>query len=123
MFIPNYQIHNILKDYTQQLKNGHHRPEARCQLDTVVRKVAGTIMRRVVDLSEQEALRRIRSGHHGARRLPLEVKDRQPEKFHYHVIGSDHLKVRKWIAVENPAQLIDRFHCIIEETQDDCTER
>ena len=55
MFIPNYQIHNILKDFTHQLKNGNNRKDADHRLETVVNKVAGTIMDRVARLSEEEA--------------------------------------------------------------------
>lgn len=119
MLIPDYQIHNILKDFTLQLKNGNRRPETGCQLESVVNKVAGTIVRRVVHLSEEEA-RRL------SRELRPEIprgtpRERPPVRFHYHTIDRDQRKQRKSLALENSARLINRFESLMNASQTDPT--
>ena len=114
MFIPNYQIHNILKDFTQQLKKKNHRQEAGPRLEAVVNKVAGTIMDRVARLSEEEVRDRAGSLHTPAQSVSRE-HPRPPGEFYYHTIGKDCQKVRRHLSVENPRQLIDRFHTVIDK--------
>ncbi|HSO19755.1 MAG TPA: hypothetical protein VLT88_09875 [Desulfosarcina sp.] len=118
MFIPDYQIHNILKEFTQRLKNGNRRPDTGYQMETVVKKVAGNIMRRVVYLSEEEARRRTRSPRHDNRRPRPAIGERPPEPFHYQTIGDDHQKTRHRLTLENSQQLIQRFHSEMEEHTD-----
>ena len=118
MLIPDYQIHNILKDFTQRLKNGHHGAEAGCQLESVVNKVAGTIMRRVVDLGEEEARRRSRDTR-GARRRRDPRDDHKAVHFHYHTIGTGPHKQLRRLSLENSTQLIDRFQSLIDPPEND----
>ena len=117
MLIPDYQIHNILKDFTQRLKNGNRGPVAGCQLESVVNKVAGTIMRRVMYLGEEEARRRSRERRTGGRGRAS--RERKAIRFRYHTIGADHHKQLRHLSVENPAQLIDRFQSLIDPPQGD----
>jgi hypothetical protein len=115
MFIPNYQIHNILKDFTHQLRNGNHRQDTGHRLETVVNKVAGTIMDRVARLSEEEALHEMTGGgRHAHPSSPL-ANEQQPSVFHYHTIDADCHKIKKSLSVENPEQLVDRFQSVIDE--------
>ena len=111
MLIPDYQIHNILKDFTQRLKNGDRGPGAGGQSESVVNKVAGTIMRRVVDLGEEEARRCSRNA-----RLPRSRRasgERRAVGFQYHTMGTDRCKRLRHLSLENSAQLIERFHSLI----------
>jgi hypothetical protein len=121
MFIPDYQIHNILKDFTLQLKNGYRRPQAGCQLESVVNKVSGTIMRRVVHLSEEEARRLSRNPLPEA--PPRTLRERAPVRFDYHTIDRDHRKQRQSLALENSAHLINRFHSLVDDRETDPTQR
>jgi len=123
MFIPNYQIHNILKDFTQQLKNGHPRSDAGHQLETVVKKVAGTIMSRVMRLSEEEARRRTRIVGSPAPQRPSAAPERHPTTFYYHTLDKDHRKQKQCLSVENSEQLINRFLSMIEPADDDPHDR
>lgn len=119
MRIPDYQIHNILKDFTQRLKNGNHRTEAGCQLESVVNKVAGSIMRRVVHLSEEEAQRHqdLPSGN------PAAAGERPPKPFHYHTMGDGHGKQLRRLALEDSEKLIDRFQSLVDAPEHDPTRR
>jgi hypothetical protein len=120
MFIPSYQIHNIIKDFTQQLKNGNHRPDACHRLETVVNKVAVTIMSRVTRLSQEEARLRtqITDGRNSVR--PTRTADkRQPTTFHYHTFDENDRKLKNCLSVENSEQLINRFLSMIETTASD----
>lgn len=118
MFIPNYQIHNILKDFTHRLKYGNHRQDAGHRLETIVNKVADTIMDRVTRLSEEEARRKADATGIHAHPSPPPANEQQSGVFHYHTIGKDHHKTIKSLAVENPAHLIDRFQSVIDEAAD-----
>ena len=117
MLIPDYQIHNILKDFTQRLKNGNRGPGAGGQSESVVNKVAGTIMRRVVDLGQEEARRRSRDA-----RPPKSRRgsgERQAVGFQYHTMGTDRHKRLRHLPLENSAQLIKRFHSLITPAEGD----
>ena len=118
MFIPDYQIHNILKEFTQRLKNGNRRPDTGYQMETVVQKVAGTIMRRVVYLSEEEARRRNRSPRQESRRPHPAIGERPPEPFHYQTIGDDLQKTRHRLTLENSKRFIQRYHSAMEAHTD-----
>lgn len=115
MFIPDYQIHNILKDFSQHLRNGHRCPKTGCQMETVVNKVARTIMRRVVHLSEEEALHRSRVTRQGGRRPLREPQDRPPDSFEYQTFDRDHGKQRRCFSVENSRILIERFQSVVDD--------
>jgi len=118
MYIPNYQIHNILKDFTHHLKNGRRRPDAGRRLETVVNKVAGTIMDRVTRIGEEEARRRIRRTGTNRPQPPSPVDKHQPTTFHYHTLDQHHRKLKNHLCVEDSRQLIDRFFSIV-APQDD----
>lgn len=117
MLIPDYQIHNILKDFTQRLKNGNRGPGAGGQSESVVNKVAGTIMRRVVDLGEEEGRRnslnaRLTKNHRAS-------CERQAVRFQYHTMETDRRKQLRHLPLENSARLIERFHSLIAPPEDD----
>jgi len=114
MFIPSYQIHNILKEFAHQLKDGNHRTDAGHRLETVVNKVAGSIMDRVTRLSEEEAQCEAETtGIHTHPSSPP-ASEPQPCTFHYHTIGKDCRKIEKCLAVENPEQFINRFQSVMD---------
>ena len=115
MFIPNYQIHNILKDFTHQLRNGNRRQDTGHRLETVINKVAGTIMDRVVRLSEEEARHKRNAGGRHAHLSSPPTSQQQPGAFHYHTIGADGRRIKKSLAVENPEQLVNRFQSVIDD--------
>ena len=114
MFIPNYQIHNILKDFTQQLKKDNKRQEAGHRLEMVVNKVAGTIVDRVARLSEEEVRDRATTP-----RIPSQSSPRAGSKpsgdFYYHTMGKDAQKVKRCLSVENPELLINRFQAVLDK--------
>ena len=109
MFIPNYQIHNILKGFTRQLKNGNRLPEPGHRLETVANRVAGAIMNRVNRLSAEEARRRIQLTGGPGDRTASPTDKHLPGAFHYQTLGHHHQKIEKQLSVENSKQLIDRF--------------
>ena len=119
MYIPNYQIHNILKDFTQHLKNGRRGPDAGHRLETVVNKVAGTIMNRVTRIGEEEARRRTRHTGTGRPKAVSPVDKRQPTTFHYHTLDQHHRKVKNHLCVEDSRQLIDRFFSMVDTSDDE----
>jgi len=123
MFIPNYQIHNILKDFTHQLKNGNNRKDADHRLETVVNKVAGTILDRVARLSEEESRGTARTTDIHAHPSSPPANEPQPGTFHYHTLGKDCHKIEKCLAVENPEQFIGRFQSVIDEVDSVVTEK
>jgi len=114
MFIPNYQIHNILKDFAQQLRNGNQRQDAGHRLETVVKKVAGTIMDRVARLSEEEARFQAEAAQQKTPPLSPTAEEKPPGAFHYHTIDKNCHKIRHCLAVENPEQFINRFQSTID---------
>jgi hypothetical protein len=122
MYIPNYQIHNILKEFTQQLKNGGCRADAGHRRETVVNKVAGTIMDRVTRISEEEARRHIRptGADHPLPASP--VDKRQPTTFHYHTLDQHHRKLKNHLCVEDSRQIIDRFFSMVDTPRDDVSD-
>lgn len=123
MFIPSYQIHNILKDFTYQLRDGNHRKDAGHRLESVVNKVADTIMGRVARLSEEEAPGKMEGTGIHAQPSPSPAIEPQPATFRYHTIGKDAHKIEKCLAVENPAQFINRSQSVIEEVDHDVPEK
>lgn len=122
MFIPNYQIHNILKDFTHQLRDGNHRGDAGHRLESVVNKVADTITDRVTRLSEEEARGKMETTGIHAPPAPSPAIEPQPATFRYHTIGQDTQKIEKCLAVENPAQFINRFQSVIDPVDNETSE-
>jgi hypothetical protein len=114
MFIPNYQIQNILKDFAQQLRNGNHRQDTGHRLETVVKKVAGTIMDRVARLSEEEARLQAEAARQKMPPLSSTAEEKPPSAFHYHTIDKNCQKIKHCLAVENPEQFINRFQSTID---------
>lgn len=115
MLIPNYQIHNILKDFTQQLKNGQRDQDSDRRLKTVVNKVADTIVDRVTHLGEEESLRQTDTADSRNRRSRGAARPKPAGTFHYHTMGKNRQKQRQHLAVENPEELINRFQSVIDE--------
>jgi hypothetical protein len=114
MYIPNYQIHNILKDFAQQLRSGNHRPDTGHRLETVVKKVAGTIMDRVARLSEEEARFQAEAARQKTPLSSSTAAEKPPSAFHYHTIDENCRKIKHCLAVENPEQFINRFQSTID---------
>jgi hypothetical protein len=118
MFIPGYQIQNILKDFTLQLKKirqgtepetaspGPTRAPDNLRLAKVVSRVTDNIMDRIAALG-QEA----QSAADSDRPSPLtgeDVKSQQPV-FDYHLMDRKKGKVRKRLVVEDSHSLVERF--------------
>lgn len=123
MFIPSYQIHNILKDFTHQLRDGNHRRDAGHRLESVVNKVADTITDRVTRLSEEEARDRMEPTGIHAQPSPAPAIEPQHVTFRYHTIGQDTQKIETCLAVEDPAQFINRFQSVIETVDKETSEK
>ena len=122
MFIPNYQIHNILKDFTQHLKKLRTGSPAEAdrtatapamgpnqlRLATVVTKVADDIMLRIADLG-REAENTLPAGPE----RPPRAKDggirTNPAAFDYHLMDGEKGKVKKRLVVEDSRHLVERF--------------
>lgn len=120
MFIPNYQIHNILKDFTLQLKKIRQRRKSPTEpgavtptrggrpsdlrLTSVASKVAANIMNRIADLGEE--------ARHSA---PMESErpshggNAQPPAFDYHLLDREKGKVKQHLVVEDSRNLVVRF--------------
>jgi hypothetical protein len=119
MFIPNYQIHNILKDFTHQLRNEKHRQEAGARLESVVNKVADSIMDRVTRLGEEEVRCQDAAPAGRSVQSAASTSARPSGTFRYHVLVEGEQKTEQRLAVENPEQLIRRFQSVINETDSD----
>lgn len=116
MFIPSYQIHNILKDFSLQLKKkrqGMPTPPhttavaGRLRLTTVVTKVAENIMHRIADLGrEAEAMPPVAEtppkGTNGG-------TSSNPAAFEYHAMDRHGAKVKKRLVVRDSRNLVERF--------------
>jgi hypothetical protein len=118
MFIPGYQIQNILKDFTLQLKKirqgtgpeaaspGPTRAPDNLRLAKVVSRVADNIMDRIAALGQEAE-----SVADSDRPSPLageDVKSQQPV-FDYHLMDRKKGKVRKRLVVEDSHSLVERF--------------
>ena len=123
MFIPSYQIHNILKDFTLQLKKKRRGLPAQTgipspppiplmgpdplRLTSVVTKVADCIMHRIANLGREAgdmpAVAETRS------RLPNADARRHPATFDYHMMDRNGNKVKKRLVVRDSHYLVDRF--------------
>ncbi|MDJ0722244.1 MAG: hypothetical protein QNJ04_11460 [Desulfobacterales bacterium] len=123
MFIPSYQIHNILKDFTLQLKKKRQGfpPQAGIptppstptlgpdplRLTTVVTKVADNIMHRIANLGreveEAPPVPEIsaRTAGEGART--------NAAAFDYHLMDRNGEKVKKRLVVRDSRNLVERF--------------
>ncbi|MGD8242162.1 MAG: hypothetical protein PVG19_03275 [Desulfobacterales bacterium] len=120
MFIPNYQIHNILKDFTRQLKKirkrrksptdsgavtpAHSRRPNDLRLTSVASKVAANIMDRIADLSEEARHRPPAQSEQ-----PSRGAQAQPPVFDYHLLDREKGKVKQHLVVEDSRVLVDRF--------------
>ena len=120
MFIPNYQIHNILKDFTLQLKKIRQRRKSPTdkqpvttsrrkhpndlRLTSVASKVAENIMARSADLGEE-----------ARHRPPVESEqpsrgaNAQPPVFDYHLLDREKGKLKQHLVVEDSRVLVERF--------------
>ncbi len=124
MFIPSYQIHNILKDFTLQLKRMRQvrSPEAgktavaptpkmgpdQLRLASVAAKVADDIMLRIANLGrEDEGTPPVMAER------PARVADEggktNPAVFDYHLMDCNRGKVKKRLVVEDSHNLVERF--------------
>jgi hypothetical protein len=120
MFIPNYQIHNILKDFTRQLKKirkrrksptdsgavtpAHSRRPNDLRLTSVASKVAENIMARIADLGEEARHRPPVQSEQSSRGA-----NAQPPVFDYHLLDREKGKVKQHLVVEDSRVLVDRF--------------
>ncbi len=124
MFIPSYQIHNILKDFTLQLKKMRQGspPEAgqtavaptpkigpnQLRLASVVAKVADDIMHRIANLGREAEDTRPSGKERPARMTPGGIKT-NTAAFDYHLMDRTRGKVKKRLVVEDSRNLVERF--------------
>lgn len=124
MFIPSYQIHNILKDFTLQLKKirqqaapqtgrearspGPTRSPNDLRLASVVNKVADHIMTRIADLG-QEAAPTTPSEPERPPRVPEGGGKSHPAAFDYYRLDREKGKVKQRLMVEDSQNLVQRF--------------
>jgi hypothetical protein len=124
MFIPNYQIHNILKDFAQQLKKtrlqnaspptlpttspGPTRTPDNLRLSSVVNKVADNIMDRIAGLGRENDPT---AGSEAKRSVPAGAADcrQHPPVFDYHLMDRERGKVKQQLVVEDSHNLVSRF--------------
>ncbi|MDJ0667248.1 MAG: hypothetical protein QNJ61_08220 [Desulfobacterales bacterium] len=120
MFIPNYQIHNILKDFTRQLKKIRQRRKSPADPGTVVpardrrpsdlrltavaSKVTANIMDRIASLGEEA-----RHSPPMESERPPRGADAQPPAFDYHLLDREKGKVKQQLVVEDSRILVARF--------------
>ena len=123
MFIPSYQIHNILKDFTLQLKKKRQGlppqtgipappptpsigPDA-LRLTNVVTKVADNIMHRIANLGREAgdmpAVAEARPS------MPNGGAKNYPAAFDYHLMDRNGNKVKKCLVVRDSRNLVERF--------------
>ncbi len=123
MFIPSYQIHNILKDFTQRLRKIRQRPPAPMdpgdlmsvperrphdlRLTAVASKVAETIRDRIADLGEEA-----RHSPSVASERSTRVFNAQPPVFAYYLLDRSQGKVKQHLVVEDSRILVQRFQQI-----------
>ncbi len=124
MFIPSYQIHNILKDFTQQLKKirqetapqagseaaspGPTRTPNALRLAPVVSKVADRIMNRIADLG-QEAVPATPSESERPPHKPGAESKIHPAVFDFYRLDREKGKVKQRLVVEDSQNLVRRF--------------
>ena len=125
MQIPSYQIHNILKDFTQQLKKWHRHNAAAAgrqnllsgpgsgpndlRRAAVVSKVADKIMKRIASLG-QEAEPAAKTKR--LSREPDEGFDAAPAAFDYHLLDPAKGKVKQRLVVKDSLQLVQRLQSL-----------
>lgn len=127
MFIPNYQIHNILKDFTLQLKKwrqqrttptGRRRPwpgplsgPDHLRVASVVNKVADNIMHRIASLG-QEIRPTSTSAPKDPPRQSGEGDKSHPAVFDYYRLDPEKGKVKQRLVVADSHQLVQRFEAL-----------
>ncbi len=132
MFIPSYQIHNILKDFTLQLKKRRqrqtgdsHSPDSpapavgpdHLRQASVLTKVADNIMDRIANLGReaQDSLSAVSD-----RPPPMAGIDNKavPAGFDYHLMVRKEGKVKKRLVVEDSRNLVERFQHLTTMAED-----
>lgn len=120
MFIPSYQIHNILKDFTLQLKKirqgagpdaaapGPARAPENLRLATVVSRVADHIMDRIAALGKEAGPAAAAESGRPSTHATGAFKP-QPPVFDYHLLDGKKGKVKKRLVVEDSHCLVKRF--------------
>ena len=123
MFIPSYQIHNILKDFTLQLKKKRQGltpqtgsplpPPAPApapdplRLTAVVTKVADNIMTRIASLGREA------EDTPAGSRTPSRTRGGGTQShaaaFDYHLMDRNGKKVKKRLVVRDSRNLVERF--------------
>ena len=127
MFIPSYRIHNILKDFTLQLKKNHQstRPLADDQetspegtkrpnslrLETVINKVAANIMDRIAVLGK-EATHHPPTESERPSATPDGGFNHPPPVFDYHLMDREKGKLKQRLVVEDSQILVQRFQTL-----------
>ncbi len=127
MFIPSYQIHNILKDFTLQLKKKRQGlpPETGTpappptpsmgpdplQLTNVVTKVAENIMHRIANLGREtgDIVGDMPAVAEAPASMPSEGAKSHPAAFDYHLMDRNGNKVKKCLVVRDSRNLVERF--------------
>ena len=120
MFIPSYQIHNILKDFTRRLKKIRQHPRSPAVSGTtspasgrsahdlrqsaVASQVAENIMARITDLGKEA-----RHSPPAESRAPLRGFSERPPVFDYHLLDRQKGKVKHRLVVEDSRILVQRF--------------
>lgn len=127
MFIPNYQIHNILKDFTLQLKKWRAQSAVRAKpgeatpgpasgpdrlrVASVVNKVADNIMERIASLGQEARTTSAPEMKHPPRKSNAGFKS-QPAAFDYYRLDPKKGKVKQRLVVEDSRQLVQRFQTL-----------
>ncbi|MDJ0855720.1 MAG: hypothetical protein QNI85_17365 [Desulfobacterales bacterium] len=123
MFIPSYQIHNILKDFTLQLKKKRQGlpPQADIpippptpsmgpdplRLTSVVTKVADNIMHRIANLGREDG--DMPTASETPSRIPNGGSKSHSPAFDYHLMDRNGDKLRKRLVVRDSRSLVERF--------------
>jgi hypothetical protein len=127
MYIPSYQIHNILKDFTLQLKKWRQRSATAAdredirpgpisgpnglRLASVVNKVADNIMERIANLGKETGTTEKAEAKQSLRE-PNEDSKNEPAAFDYYLLDPKRGKVKQRLVVRDSRQLVQRFQAL-----------
>ena len=139
MYIPSYQIHNILKDFTLQLKKWRPRSATTAdregilpgpvsgpnglRLASVVNKVADRIMARIANLGQEAGTMETTKSKQSLQGLTEDARN-EPAAFDYYLLDPKQGKVKQRLVVRDSRQLVQRFQALTaadeENSRDAC---
>lgn len=133
MYIPSYQIHNILKDFTLQLKRWRQQSTSTAgredaqrgpasgpnglRMASVVNKVADNIMERIANLGQETGTTETALTKQPLRGAGEDAKN-EPAAFDYYLLDPKRGKVKQRLVVRDGRQLVQRFQSLTEADEE-----